>query len=134
MEPAFDACAPRPAPRALDNPPASLLEGFEVTIFVACTCRSIPHCPNCNASVRVPYSNLERGSALTALLIRMERKERAVPRENLNRLAEGKTPCPACGEMVMAMHDRPCVGESLASMGLSLTDREKLLGRISFPE
>ncbi|MDE1819226.1 MAG: hypothetical protein KGJ23_02780 [Euryarchaeota archaeon] len=102
--------------------------------LVACTCRALPHCPNCNAQVRVPFSNMDRGAALTSLLRKLEKKERSVPRESLNRLAEGKASCPSCGETIQAMHDRPCVGENLASLGVSMSDREKLLARMSFPE
>lgn len=102
--------------------------------LVSCTCRNLPHCSNCNAVVRVPFSNMDRGAALTALLKQVNKKERGLPRENLNRLAEGKAPCPSCGETVQAMHDRLCVGENLSSLGVSTSDREKLLGRISFPE
>lgn len=112
----------------------SLLEGVTVGKVVACTCRTLPHCPNCNASLRVPFSNMDRGASLTALLRKLEKRDRTLPRENLNRLAEGKAPCPSCGETVHAMHDRPCVAENLASLGVSTLDREKLLGRISFPE
>ncbi len=108
--------------------------GNSVAALVSCTCRNLPHCPNCNAAVRVPFSNMDRGATLTALLRQLNTKERGLPRENLNRLAQGRTPCPSCGETVLAMHDRVCVGENLTSLGISTSDREKLLGRISFPE
>lgn len=101
---------------------------------VTCTCRTTPHCPSCNAAVRVPYSNLERGAALTALLRRLETRDRSIPRENLNRIAEGKAVCPGCGETVQAMHDRACVSGNLSALGVSTFERDKILGRISFPE
>ena len=101
---------------------------------MSCTCRVLPHCPSCNASVRLPYSNLQGGFTLASFLRRSARNERSTTRENLNRLAEGHAPCPSCGETVEAMHDRRCVREALGAAGFSPSDREKLLARMSFPE
>lgn len=101
---------------------------------MACTCRNLPHCGTCNAAVRIPLNALEATSSLAAFLRRAERKEHALPREQLTRIATGRAPCPNCGETVEAMHERRCVSESLRAFGVSAADRERLLVRISFPE
>lgn len=88
----------------------------------------------CNANVRLPLNALEATSSVAAFLRRAERKEHALPREQLTRLAFGKTACPECGETVEAMHERRCVSEVLRSMGVGGADRERLLVRITFPE
>lgn len=68
------------------------------------------------------------------MLRKVERKERRLPKENLRLLAMGRSPCPVCGEAIEAMHERRCVSDNLGALGVSASDREMILGRISFPE
>jgi hypothetical protein len=101
---------------------------------VPCSCRNLPHCSTCNASVRLPLNALEATSSVVAFLRRAERTERALPREQVARIAHGRTACPDCGETVEAMHERRCVSEALRSLGVGAAERERMLVRISFPE
>jgi hypothetical protein len=101
---------------------------------MACTCRNPARCPVCNASVRVPLSNLETSSGAAILVDKFARRDSSSSREGLRRLIEGWATCPACGHSIHVEHSRSCVASALTSLGVPSMDREAILARITFPE
>lgn len=93
-----------------------------------------PHCPNCNTQFRLPMSGLKDTTALSVILRRSARGGRWGTREDLNRLALGRSACPSCGETVAASHDRRCFREALSGLGFTPVERERLVARMTFPE
>jgi hypothetical protein len=101
---------------------------------MVCTCRTIPRCPVCNTNVRVPLSNLEAASGAAVIIDRFARRDSTAGREGLQRLAQGYGPCPTCGHVVSQSHSRACVAGQLATLGVSMAEREAILSKIIFPE
>lgn len=110
------------------------LGGAGGDLGVACTCRELPHCPSCNALVRMPLTYFAGAMAPTAYQRKAERAPRFVVREDLGHLSLGRGPCSNCGESMEARHERRCVSDSLKALGVPPAERERILSRVNFPE
>jgi len=84
-------------------------------------------------AVRVPLTNLEGSYGLAGLSERYGRRDSA-SREGLRRLIQGSGVCPACGHSIQFEHSRTCVSAALTAAGVSGTEREAILSKITFPE